>query len=256
MAFMQLDFYSESLAHNTTVYIILPQGFSDQDSLENGTYKYKTLYLLHGYMGNHTDWIRFSAIERYSSENRLAVIMFDANNSYYTNMEYGPNYFDFYTKELPTYLESILPLSTKRENRFIIGLSMGGYGAIKAALTYPNKYQFAASLSGALDLDFIVKRPNDERRIKQLTATFGKSLNISNTENDLFFLANNIKNTDSLPTIYINCGTEDFLFDSNKKFVSHLNSLNINSLSEYYPGNHNWEYWDKHIVTALNKIFK
>lgn len=108
----------------------------------NGSQKkssYPVLYLLHGLSDDHTIWHRRTSIERYVSALGLAVVMPNVGKSFYTDMANGGNYFTFITEELPTLVQSYFPVSAKREDNFIAGLSMGGYGAFKVALSCPEK---------------------------------------------------------------------------------------------------------------------
>ena len=102
--------------------------------------------------------------ERYVEGLNLAVIMPAVQNSFYTDMVHGGKFLTFLTEELPAMLHDLFPLSTERADTFVAGLSMGGYGAFKLALTRPDLYAAAASLSGALDIREVVKGhgdPND-----------------------------------------------------------------------------------------------
>ena len=145
--FLEMHFASKELKQNDTVNVLLPHDY------DNSGEPYKTLWLLHGLSGNHNSWMRLSSIERYATEYKLAVIMPCVNRSWYTNTAYGVNYFNFVTKELPELCHKTFSnLSSKKENNIIAGLSMGGYGAVKAALTYPEQYGSCISLSGALDI--------------------------------------------------------------------------------------------------------
>ncbi|MGE4321317.1 MAG: alpha/beta hydrolase [Acholeplasmataceae bacterium] len=255
MAFLRIDFPSSILQMAEHVDVILPDDFNKHDPFEDGLQKFRTLYLLHGYYGNSTDWMRLSSIERYAGDHHIAVVMPSAYNSYYTNALHGERYFDYIADEIPRYLQKLLPLAKSKEHNFIAGLSMGGYGAIKIALHYPERYQLAASLSGALDFDFVYQRGlNDLTRTKHFQSIFGLIEDMEHSEHNLFYKLK--ENKKELPYLYIICGTEDFLFDSNNKFVNQLKKQNINHLYETHPGDHNWTFWDTYIQDVLNLIDK
>lgn len=244
MAFLTLHYRSNALELNTTINIILPQDIKKDEKL-------KVLYLLHGYIGDHTDWMRYTSIERYSWNYRLAIVMPAVNNSYYTDTVSGLNYFTYVSKELPDFITSLLPISTKREDNYVAGLSMGGYGALKIALTYPERYSKAASLSGALDLDEIRKLANQNPRNTWFDAVFGLKPS-QNTPSDLKYLIDlHLKHDVLLPDMFIACGTEDFLYQDNKKFVSFLNQNNVKHTYFESPGNHDWGFWDFYIQKVL-----
>ena len=126
MAFLKCTHYAKTLSMNRDFYAVIP---------ENGKAPYKTVYLLHGLSDNATCWSRYTSCERYAKANELALIMPDGDRSFYTDMKKGFKYYSYITEELITQCERLFPaLSPKKEDRFIAGLSMGGYGAIKAAL--------------------------------------------------------------------------------------------------------------------------
>lgn len=243
MALIQCDFYSETLQKDTSMTVVLPQG-------TNKSNKLKTLWLLHGYNGNNTVWHRNSAIERYVSDLEIAVVMPDAHKSFYTNMVYGLPYWTFISEELPEIARRFFPLSQKREDNSVAGLSMGGYGAFKLAISFPNRFCCAGSFSGAVDLAPRIKpsEPGSGWR-----AVYGENPDISDTENDLVWLLKKQKKKKMvLPQLYQCCGTEDFLYDSNLSFIEHLRDLEIPVTYVEDPGyEHSWDYWDLKIQHYL-----
>ncbi|MBE6686287.1 MAG: esterase family protein [Ruminococcaceae bacterium] len=241
MALFQMNFYSDALDQTTTVNVILPEG------RKNG--KFKTLWLLHGLTDDHTAWMRYSSVERYAKEHRIAVVMPCVDRSWYTDTAYGKKYFTFVTKELPDKIGFYCNgYSYDREDNLIIGLSMGGYGALKAALTYPEKYCFCASLSGALD----ITRYGRDYSLAEWRSIFGFDMKdaseLAGSEHDVFALAE--KKAD-FPSIYIWCGTEDSLYPINEKFSAHLSALSIDHTFKYSEGDHTWKYWDMQLKKSL-----
>ena len=145
-------------------------------------------------------------------------------------------------------------MSTRREDNFIAGLSMGGYGAVKAAFTYPELFGGCASLSGAMDIASRTFRINE---IDEWRSIFGFSLetaeDLHGTDHDLFELASRLAKTDSpRPSVFMWCGTEDRLLEANRKLDAHLNELKIDHVYRESEGNHAWKWWDLHIQSALN----
>jgi len=249
MALLNYTFRSQTLDLNVTVNIILPEPILKKEKL-------KTLYLLHGYIGDHTDWLRFSSVERYNWSYRYAIVMPAVQNSYYTDTTYGHRYLTFITKELPTVMEQTFPLSTKKEDRFIGGLSMGGYGAIKSALLNPNKYHKAFSLSGALDINHIRQITRETGRKIMFDSVFGKK-GVEQTKHDLFYLSQKLIDKQAfIPEFYIACGSEDFLFDSNQRFHQYLVENHIKHEFVIDKGAHEWSFWDKYLELALEWMSK
>lgn len=248
MAIIHMNFNSKSLEMNTELTILIPDQKGDNET-------FKILYLLHGYMGDHTDWTRYTSLERYLFGERLMVVMPAVNNSYYANMVYGMKYFDYVAKELPEIMMSYFPVSKKREDHFIAGLSMGGYGALKIALSNPTCFSKAASLSGALDISSIRKLVENTPRSSIFNASFGE--NMIADDNNLFSLVEKLKQENqNFPELYVACGTEDFLYQDNLNFKDFLIQHQIPFTYEESKGIHDWHFWDAYIQKVLNWIKK
>jgi putative tributyrin esterase len=159
MILNDVNFFSEVLGLNSRMIVMLPQPGAGA----TGQPRHRVLYLLHGHSDDCTAWQRWTSIERYVEELNLAVIMPDAHLSFYTDMAHGGRYWTFISQELPALAQRIFPLSTDRADTFVAGLSMGGYGAFKLALAYPERFAAAASLSGALDIRYIVAEDRPDR---------------------------------------------------------------------------------------------
>lgn len=216
------------------------------------TPKYPTLYLLHGMSDDHTIWQRRTSIERYAAEKGIAVVMPAVHRSYYTDMANGYRYWTFVSEEVPARARDLFPLSTKREDNFVAGLSMGGYGAFKLALRHPNRYAAAASLSGALDATEL-PTIKGASVLPELRNIFGDLDKIPGSDNDLFHLATQTaKSNQPKPKLFQWCGTEDFLYPSNLKFRDHLQDLPLDLTYSDGPGDHTWGYWDAQIQNVLD----
>jgi S-formylglutathione hydrolase FrmB len=202
--------------------------------------------------GDHTDWQRRTSIERYVEEKEIAVVMPAVHRSCYTDMAHGLRYWTYISEELPTRAQDMFPLSAKREDNFVAGLSMGGYGAFKLALRHPDRFAAAASLSGAMDAaDWInIKTPGWEPELRNM---FGDLNEIAGSSNDLFHLAAQVAQTDQpKPKLFQWCGTEDFLYASNVKFRDYLQALPLDLTYSDGPGGHSWEHWDVKIQQVLD----
>ena len=224
---------------------------------ENG--KFPVVWLLHGLSDDDSCWRDLSSISRYARELGFAVVMPDAGRSFYADMVCGPRYWSFISGELPELCRALFPLSEKRSENFVAGLSMGGYGALKLALNYPERYAGAAAFSAVADIrgwieDVAVK---DAVLGLEMKMTFGSIADISRQNCDLFELLNkHAEEKNALPALFHACGEDDFLIKYNRKFrdrVQELGFENYTYLEE--PGVHNWEFWDRNIFRAL-KFFK
>ena len=254
MAFLQLQFHSDALMVQVSVNVILPERASTMIGMDaKGESTYKTLYLLHGLSDDHSIWMRRTAIERYASEYNIAVVMPAVGRSWYTDTVRGEKYLTFVSEELPDKCQSFFKgMSARPEDNLVAGLSMGGYGAIKCALTHPDRFSMCASLSGSLDIASLERAG----LLPEFRCIFDLNMQspaeLAGTEHDLFYLADRLKAQGKpFPKTFIWCGTQDWLLDSNQRFSSHLDSLGVPHEYRTGEGNHSWVYWDAHIQSAL-----
>jgi putative tributyrin esterase len=254
MALIDCNFASKVLGMDTTIKVILPE--RDKTENKESGYKYPTLYLLHGITGDHETWTRKTSIERYVSDKGIAVVMPNVARSFYTDMKFGCKYWTFLSEELPEMCRDFFPLSEKREDNFVAGLSMGGYGALKLALNCPEKFKAAASLSGAVDLLGEVKNMGTDRITPELIGIFGSVEETENSINDLFYVAKKLSDSDKeTPDLYQWCGTEDFLYNGNVNFKNFIqNETRIKLTYSESHGDHQWCYWDEQIQNVLKEF--
>ena len=250
MAFIQLHFYSNALGMQTEVEVILPQkNMIGEIGIENmyDSLQYKCLYLLHGLSDDQSIWLRRTSIERYAAQYGICIVMPFGGKSFYLNQNNGENYYTYIAEELPARMQEFFRCSNKREDKFIAGVSMGGYGALKIALRENTSFCAAAGLSSVADI-------KDERFRKHIEGLVGKENYLSKNE-DLFELIKQKENQDTKPRLYMWCGTEDFLYKENlrlKKYIEHFNYDFTYSESE---GAHCWDSWDEQIKRVLAWIF-
>ena len=248
--FLEMNFKSAELKRQTQVYVLLP------DAKETDDAPIKTLWLFHGLSDNQTGWMRYTAIERYAKQHRLAVIMPNVDRSWYTDTAYDANYFSFVTRELPELcFATFRQLSRAREANMVAGLSMGGYGAMKAAFSYPEQYGACISLSGSLD----ITRKGRSCNLNEWRSIFGfdleSPLELEGSKHDLFALTAKAKSEGGqLPKLYMWCGTTDHLIGVNRLFDQHLTEQGIPHQFEESEGDHSWKWWDLHIHSALEWV--
>ncbi len=245
---LELSFTSKELAMSTQVSILLPDNSAKKEAAPC-----KTLWLLHGLSGDHTAWCRYTSIERYAREYNLAVVMPRVDRSWYTNTAYGANYFNYVARELPDLCRNTFRcMSEKREDNIVAGLSMGGYGALKLALSFPEQYGSCISLSGSLD----ITRKNRPYRLEEWRGIFGFDMAsadaLEGSEHDLFALCRNLKKSGGeFPKTYLWCGLEDSLITVNRDFDALLTDLGVAHYFGESEGDHSWKWWDLHIQNAL-----
>ena len=254
--YMQAGFYSAALEMTAHVDIVMPQEmWSAQKQDFDAPKEYPTLYLLHGYSGDHTSWQRASAIERYAADLGIAVVMPGVERSWFSDTKYGYKFLTYLTKELPHFLAAHYRcFSQSRETTFVAGLSMGGYGALKLALHCPERFSQAVALSSAFDIVGRAKGATPETK-GFWQGIFGDANEIENSENDVWYLAQKIqKEGKPLPKIHLSCGTEDWRIGESRKMRDWLLSLGYEVFYSEGPGDHNWGYWDEQIALALPRL--
>ena len=254
MAFLQIQFFSSALNVASTVNVIMPepnQGIGIRSSGEENLPK--VLYLLHGYSDDHSIWMRRTSVERYAAAHQLAVIMPAVNHSFYCNEVHGERYWDYVSEELPATMHRFLKLSTAPEDTFVAGLSMGGYGAMRLALTYPERFGAAASFSGAVDITGMVTRHSKDGTAERI---FGDKKSLKGTEVDTLYLMQKNRNAPKKPWLYVSCGTADFLYGSHLPFVKALkdNGWDVTNWEEP-DAIHEWGFWDREIRKFIDFIF-
>ena len=257
MILTEVKFYSETLTLQSTMHVLLPQR-KLADAQKKPQKKFRTLYLLHGHSDDHTSWQRWTSIERYVEGLNLAVVMPAVHLSFYNDMAYGGKYWQFISEEVPAVVRDIFPLSSVRKDNYLAGLSMGGYGAFKLALTHPERYAAAASLSGALDIRAVTgPRSDRDNRIwlAEMRTVFGDLNKVPGSKHDLFTLAKKVAKGHVKPRLYQCCGTEDHLYADNIRFRDAISKLPLDLTYEEGPGEHVWAYWDKMVQNVLAWMF-
>jgi putative tributyrin esterase len=235
LAYCSLHFYGNAISKQSGLVVITPEGREGP---------FPVLYLLHGLSDDQTGWARWTNLERYAGEHRLIIAMPDGHRSFYVNSPppAGLAYEDHIVKDVVGFMDSTFQTIPHRRGRAVAGLSMGGYGAIMLAMRHPDIFAAAASHSGAVGF---AHTPSTRADIEQITKTLPAG------KYDCYRLARKLKGIRVRPAIRLDCGVDDFLIESNRKFHAHLDKLGISHVYEEYPGQHNWEYWDRHIGQTL-----
>jgi putative tributyrin esterase len=251
MALLRCDFFSEALGLSTSMTVILPQQTTTQIGMAGHTRPGAppVLYLLHGLSDDDTIWLRRTSVERYVAPLGLAVVMPQVHRSFYTDQASGGNYWTFLSEELPELVSTLFRVSQRREDTFVAGLSMGGYGAVKWALRQPGRFAAAASLSGALDVAGLRTGRAREEDPHLFDRVFGDQ-EIAGGPDDLFALVQQPE-TGPRPALYLCCGTEDHLITDNRAFHEAVLDAKIPVTADFSPGEHEWGYWDDKIQDVL-----
>ena len=248
MALLHVNFHSDVLGMAASMDVIIPQQSHTLIGMNtSGGGTCKTLYLLHGLSDDHTIWQRRTSIERYAADKNLAVVMPAAGKSWYTDMAHGDRWQTFITKEVPAVCRSMFRcMSDKREDNFVAGLSMGGYGAMKMALSAPDEFAGVASFSGALDLTI------PRRFGRSWDDIFGDVETIAGSDNDVYALIEKAaKSGKPLPKVYLWCGLQDGLIEDSRRAKALCEEYGYDLSYSETDGDHSWFYWDREIQNAL-----
>jgi S-formylglutathione hydrolase FrmB len=217
---------------------------------------YPVIYLLHGLTGHYSDWLSNSKLSQYAEQYSLIIVTPEGNDSWYTNSAIDPKqrYEDYIIKELIPTIDSRYRTIAERDARAIVGLSMGGYGAIKLGLKYPALFRFVGSFSGALRAPKWKEEglKNWPEALNSIHLAFGPPDNPAHTDNDLQTLLD--KAGAPLPYFYMDCGNSDPFLESNRAFAALLESHKIAHEFHAVPGDHSWNYWDKQIQPLLKIV--
>ncbi|MBR3312748.1 MAG: hypothetical protein IKG18_01270 [Atopobiaceae bacterium] len=255
MALIQVNYFSNALARTVPVNVVLPA-----DKVDSKTHRYasfvepfKTLYLLHGMFGNYTDWVTNTRVQRWAEERNLAVVMPSGDNMYYVESLLPFNdYGAFVGEELPRIMRAMFPLSQKREDTFIAGLSMGGFGALRNGFKYSDTFSRIAALSSVLTvLDPSVPPIAGDK------AVFGDLDAATQTDKDFLVAYSQLRarvmtGKATMPAIYLACGTEDGFLESTRVFRAQLVGDGVDVTYDEQPGGHEWDFWDAQIKKVID----
>ncbi len=242
MALLRVEYASKALEMNTSFQVFLP----DEGDLS----QVKVVYLLHGLTDNCTGWTRYSSCERYARNRNVALVLPEVQRSFYIDGVYGLNYFTYVSQELPQVCHRMFGLSLDREKNYVMGLSMGGYGALKCALTYPERYAGCGSFSGVTDLKRYAASPAISLKPREFVALLGMEKEVGE-ENDLFALAKKGRN---LPPIYLSCGEQDAHYDANNAFAALLEEVGAVYQYDHRAGDHTWDFWDQSLQDCFEYL--
>lgn len=246
MALIQLNFESETIGRTVEVMVILP--------VENSTQNvFSTIYLLHGLMGNHMDYLNHTDILQWAMVREIAVVMPNGENSYYVDWSHPFHaYGQFIGEELVWRTRQMFPLSSQVQNTMLAGLSMGGFGALRNGLKYTDTFGYVAALSSALN---IYEKP--EQIILPQEKPFLNLENGSQTDKNPRWLANQCalsKNQNNLK-LFLACGLEDPYFNLNLNFSNELQNLGFSVKFHSEHGKHDWSFWNPALKAAIDWFY-
>lgn len=255
MATFTGSFQSETLSRKVNFTAIIPTdapSIYDPEKKAADSGQMKTFYLLHGWDGNHEDWLHNTRVAELAGKYNVAVIMPSGENGFYVNHPGSNSYGSFIGEELVDVTRQLFRLSDKREDTWIGGLSMGGYGALRNGLHYADQFGKIVALSSR-----ILTRKEGEMQqhpINDQLAMIIGSYNMQEmpADMDIHSLAEQMAEADSRPELYLACGTEDSLLDENRELHELLDATGYSHDYFETPGSHDWDFWNEYLEKALS----
>lgn len=249
MAVLSIDFCSSALKMNTVVCMAVPDSVRmDGRPLSSRP----VVYLLHGRSDDATSWLRLSNVERYARERDLVLVMPSCCRSMYCDGVGGQDFFTYVVDELPGYLHLLMGIATDCERTFVVGNSMGGYGAARAGLLHPERYAAWGSLSGILDLSPLAPLLDDPATLEEYPFLASAAGSLATTPLNPSNLLDPRRSGGQRG--YVACGLQDDLLPCSKLFEASARSVGADVIFDYAPGGHDWSFWDTSIRRFLDFI--
>lgn len=240
---------SKLMAREMPYRVVLPEGYS-----KNSTDRFPVVFLLHGLTGHYNNWTDRTKLTSYAQKHRFIIVTPEGNDGWYTDSVSTPNdkYESYIIQELIPEIDKSYRTLADRKNRAIAGLSMGGYGGLKFGLKYPEMFSLAGSFSGALGAASFSEKTAGPIG-KAIDLIYGLLDSDTRKANDIFRIVKDLapEKIKSLPFLYVDCGTEDFLIQNNRDFMQLLTEKKVPHEFRQLPGAHNWEYWDSQVQEFL-----
>ena len=260
MASFYIEYFSHALHRRTAFRAWIPNDVRTELETEENPWRrqpMRTLFLLHGYTGNAENWVPQELMEKYN----FAVISPNGENGFYLDGEAtGARYQTLVGEELVDYVRRTFGLARSREDTHIIGISMGGFGAVHTGLAYPETFGKIGALSPAMIVhDIAGMKPGEDNGMANYAyyrACFGDLQTVERSEANPETLARRLKQAGGpMPGMYLCCGTEDFLIEPNRQFHRFLEEEQIPHIYQEDPGQHDMAFWSTHIAPVVTWMF-
>ncbi|WP_243735366.1 alpha/beta hydrolase [Paenibacillus turpanensis] len=257
MSVTPVSFFSGALYERKTCFVYLPPSYEETDQA------YPVIYLLHGMYGSELDWNykgnAGQTLDHMISEHRLreCIVVMPSDGgyghgTYYMDWYDGTGNFEEYLiSDLVPFIDNNYRTLKTRDTRVIAGLSMGGFGAFLLSLRNPDLFGAAASLSGALGSAQLMPQKDFDR--SEFSRIIGPRNGIHAMEHDLNVLTEMRMQDppEERPSLYFDCGTEDYLYPMNAAFRNHLQRIGYTHEYQEFSGQHDWNYWTSHLPDTL-----
>lgn len=262
---MNLTFRSPSLMRHVDLAVVIPAdgGFGPMGPQLDPDRKFRTLYLLHGYSASKNEWLMSGVMDELAMMCDCAIVMVNGDNSFYVDGT-SPHlrYSEFIGKDVVEFTRRLLPLSHERDDTFIGGLSMGGYGALYNGLKHFETFGHTIALSSALITDEVDKSTEEPNMMgvtrSYYSTVFGDLSKINETDKNPTVLAAQTlaaaKEKDLPLDVYIACGVDDFLIKNNRDLHCALNDMGFPHTYEEGPGSHEMNFWRDYLRKGMYRI--
>ncbi len=253
---IKCDLKSHILATRVDIDIFLPdaRGYIDEVDDYKSYYSFepfKTIFLMHGAWDRGVQWIENTSVLRLAEEKGFALVVPSVGNTFYANTLYGLRYEDYFMNELTGFVRGLFPLSERPEDNFLCGVSMGGYGALKAVFKKPEAFGGCAVMSSVVDISA------SARIIRALGVqsdmTLGHWRELKGSQFDLrSIIEENKGQYDKFPALLMIDSPGDYLNEYNRAFHEYLETARISHDYREYEGLHEWKFWDEHMKECID----
>ncbi len=252
MAVLHGSFLSAELGRLSPFTVILPHDTTTTPPSSG----YPVLYILPGRTDDCCTWLYRTNIERYAYFKGLAVVIPSGDSSFYTDEVNGGRYFSMVTRELPEVVHNMFRVGFTRQHNYIAGAAMGGYGALRCALSYPEQYAGCIALSPVADIEDYVSKDVAAGNTSLWRGILGDRMLIPR-DMDLFNLVDDNRNYSVMqPLIYIACGKRDDLYPSVVRLRDMFDRKKLDFIFEQADAGHEWGFWDVAIQRGLDSVIK
>lgn len=260
MADLTIRFYSNVLKRDVSFLMVIPNDIRmdyPREDLKRKDRPMKTLFLLHGYTGAASNWVPGNLAEQYN----FAIVIPNGENSFWLDgLPTGRQFATFVGVELVEYVRKTFHLAMNADDTYLLGFSMGGFGALHTAFAFPETFGKTAALSSALIHNEVANmkegQGNDVANYDYYKMCFGEPSKLPESDNNPEYLVKKLKAAGKkIPEIYMACGTEDFLLEPNRAFHKFLEEQGVKHTYEEGPGIHDMRFWQEWAAKFIPLMF-
>lgn len=260
MADLSIRFYSDVLKRDVSFLMVIPNDIRmdyPRQDLKRQDRPMKTLFLLHGYSGAAFNWVPGNLAEQYN----FAIVIPSGENGFWLDgPATGRQFATFVGVELVEYVRKTFGLAKTAEDTYLMGFSMGGFGALHTAFAYPEIFGKTAALSSALIHNEVAQmkegQGNNIANYDYYYMCFGDPAKLAQSDNNPeFLLKKQIAAGKKIPEIFMACGTEDFLLEPNRAFHKFLEDQHVEHTYLESKGIHDMKFWQEYAEKFIPMMF-